>query len=287
MSADLQGRILAALAQATPQTPLDLVQLSGRLAGPLEEMERIQAALDDLVARHAVNTARVGTDPDALRPVYWPTCAMPAAVPYRDLVIKSHTRADAARAVGEKTAVSDLPTPTPTHQPEKEPATMARLNSPGYAARILAHLEAHGPTDSVDLRRAAQIGNDLDRYIVNQLASGEIVTRPNPRRGAGGYLVKAYMLAGQAEAWDAEHSGQADAPENHAPAQPAPRRACDPDAVSFSAGPEKPGVAFALWDDGELMLISGDDMIRLAVEDVRRLDRMLEHAQDIIHGEAA
>lgn len=124
MADDLNSAVLRVLAGITSLNPLRVWQIAGRLPMPIPTEARIRAALDDLVARRAVNTARLirpGADPEDL---YWPTGALPAAVPWRDFCVNGHTAADAraAREAHELVvarAAQAQAQPQPQPQPEE------------------------------------------------------------------------------------------------------------------------------------------------------------------------
>lgn len=159
-----------------------------------------------------------------------------------------------------------------------------------HGQRALEHLAAHGPTDSRELMAAMGVRSDLNKYIAREIMDGRIVSRPNPRGGPGGYLVRAYMLAEQAPAWDAAH-GTAPTPAV-TDATPAVGRQSIADAPTAPAvgrqfladAPTAP--RFALWDDGEISITAGDDIIRLDRPAVRRLIGLLRIADTALDAAA-
>lgn len=162
---------------------------------------------------------------------------------------------------------------------------MTRIRPTRNGDLILAHLAEHGPGTRADLRAALGIGNDVERYCHTQIARGELIVRDWPGDGPGNYHRKIYLLPSQLAAWEAAHPAP--------PAGPAPqtRRAAAPAPAEPAARPEPtaaPGrPAFALWDDGEITIQSGDDILRLDAQAVRRLLRLLRIADAALAGDAA
>lgn len=329
--------ILEALKGATAQMPMKYGELTAKLAdaGHVLLINELMDALDDLVKRRAVNTARVSRDGGKIFiSVCWQTGVPPAPFNAFRSPIKSHTQADAATAHaaqaaaeasrasadgygsiksppaplyerGEKTQENPMPRiakpakPAKSKQPDVIPAAPVPPRRKAAAGAVIAEamaavagrstVHALRAEELIRLCPAAGSLNSLKATLRSLAAKGRIGVE---YRREGGHLLACYyglatpvlndgheknldtlrkMRADEhaeagipAGAFDAGRLGGGDI---HA-ADPVARAASDLDA---------PGTTrFALWDDGQLLLAMGDDMMVLDAGATRRLADFLD-----------
>lgn len=187
MSEQLNAAILATLKNATGQKPTPIGDVLRRVLAYLPDAtpDQVHDALEHLHAGRALNRARI-IRADIDHEVWWPTCVAPRGADIRDITIRQHTRADAARAASQ-------------HQQDlamsKKPVTKTD--------QLLKCLAEHGPLYANQLAEKTGLQTrNIDSHLVSSMRNRVIATRqgyvPERRRH-----MKHYMTQDQAAAWDA------------------------------------------------------------------------------------
>ena len=301
----LDAAILQALAGTSGQTPMRGDDLLAHL-GLGKDPDRVNDALEDLVDRRAVNRAEI-TRNGHTHTVLWLTGARPAPIG-RAFTINKFTQADAkaaheAQVQSESSRSASLKSPpAPLYErgeknPEQEPDMPRNIPIPrpgnplftkaangtvmGQVHAALAGLtEATAATPEELLPKCpatASIGS-LRATLRTLARRGDLNVRTATARGK----VRAFYWPIEANAVEEPALKPRDLDAWEAQAEPAQGRdEARPDPAARAAdllGLDAPvGVTrFALWDDGQLLLTVGEDMLVLDAGSTRRLADFLE-----------
>lgn len=312
----LREHILKALAGASSQKPVRGDALLQRLGvGP----DTLNDALEDLRARNAINRSEI-TKGGETYTVVWPTGVAPAAIPWRGQSINGHTQADARAAhqaahqainrqessptrgvQGESepvapsthvTAPQAMP-PVEEWRPPQEPPMprIARPANPHNKGRKINYPARRAPfTDAVLETLKTMGGAPTSDEVHDQLPAG--MGTPGSTDAALRKLRQRGQCQGRRETIRSRNrwvfwTGEAEPPRREAgrsagagKAMPVPHPAAAPVAAAGNSVGQGDRPHFAVWDDGELHIDCGGEMVRLDAADVSRLYRML-HGQKL------
>jgi len=280
--------LLTALAGSSAQQPLALWQLVGRLPGPPAPEAEIAAALDDLVARRAVNAARLSADGVRWRDVYWLTGLPPQL---RGVEMR--------KPVGATANALNLTNPLLQERETTKEMTMPRISAPArktsarpgevrdQALRALADVPEHAP---LTVEQVAELcpgagGIGSVRKTLQSLASQGRIGRSIVGRGRYRYAVHWGLPGHGAEGPSAEPAPQRrdSAPLTEQAAACPPSLDAPSDVLSNVLGLEGVGrCRYALWDDGILLIKQGDDALVLNKQEARRLVDFLEGCMEVL-----
>lgn len=201
--------LLAAMAKATSQAPIDTAAL--RKASKLPPAE-IETTLQTLLDERRIGTCRL-IKGETARDVYWPTGIVRPLPSFK---------------IGSST-----PAAAPDVKPTQEvPMKKEKLTQGDRLVELIAQ---HGPIIAHDLAERAKLPvKSLDAYLINQRADGRIVERKGYVEARGRSL-KHYLTPAQASAWDKEAAETEAAPPTDGVSASEPPRAEVPDALEIPA----------------------------------------------------
>lgn len=299
MTDDIAPRILAAIVRASSKRPARASEVLARLDAPAPES---QAALDRLIASRQVATARIQrrNDPEPWLAI-WPTGVTlrhgawsndtHSALFERDTSINRKLR-DASAPRVRPGIDQDAPPPPPTGQEEPAMTTIyaprERLAKGQLQTLIASALhEAGGPMTCKQLAERTDRSIECIRMICKTMVDKGLLEPDDS------LPLQAFRLAPQPAATAAapttagitvteiepEQIEAAPAPAVEAPEQPEPLTELrGRDATSPS-----PEVHFALWDDGQLTIDDGEQIIVLPPSRTARLAALLGVPLELAH----
>lgn len=303
MADDLNSAVLRVLAGVTSMNPLRVWQIAGRLPMPIPTEARIRAALDDLVARRAVNTARLirpGADPDD---IYWPTGALPAAVPWREFSVNGHTAADARAAreahemaVARAAQAQPQPEQPQPEQPQPKEPTMTKQAPERYVFGDIMRqvLDTLDPLPESEALHAEQV---LARCPVTSLGSLRKTLQRLAMQGRIGSRVEGKGIKRRAYYWGLQggrihlqpvHQDTLDIPvkRRELAAKPSKEPEIEAAAVPMQANgwaddtPDEP-LRYGAFSDGSIEIWRGVDLLlRLDLDAADKMRHLLEQTRN-------